>query len=57
MHESRHHSVIVTLGKQLYMILEVVPTTTVCLIIEKQCKKVISQNMKFFLFMIHFEGE
>jgi hypothetical protein len=56
-YESRPHSVIVTLGGHLYMIPEVVLTTTISLILEKQCHKVISQTTKFSLFMIWSEGE
>jgi hypothetical protein len=47
-YESRPHSVIVTLGSQLYRVLEVVPTT----VLTKQCHKVISHTTKFSLFMI-----
>jgi hypothetical protein len=52
-YESRPHSVIVTLGGQLYRVPEVVLTT----ILEKQCRKVISHTTKFSLFMIQSEGE
>jgi hypothetical protein len=44
-YESRTHSVIITLGGQLYIIPEVVPTT----VPPKQCHKVISHNTKFNL--------
>jgi hypothetical protein len=51
-YESQPHSVIVTLGGQLYRVPEVAPTTATSLISEKQCHKVISQTTKFSLFMI-----
>lgn len=54
-YESRPRSVIVTLGKRLYRIPEVVPKTVVSLITTKQCRKVISQIGKFILFMIRSE--
>jgi hypothetical protein len=41
-YESRRRSVIITLGYQLYMIPEAVPTTMVSLISAKQCRKVVS---------------
>jgi hypothetical protein len=41
-YESRPHSVIITLGRQLYRIPEVAPPTTISLISAKQCSKVIS---------------
>jgi hypothetical protein len=41
-YESRPHSVIITLGRQLYRIPEVVPPTTISLISAMQCNKVIS---------------
>jgi hypothetical protein len=47
-YESRLHSVIVTLGGQLYRIPKVVMTT----VLEKQCCKVISHTTKFSLFII-----
>jgi hypothetical protein len=56
-YESRPHSVIVTLGRQLYRIPEVAPPTTISLVSAKQCRKVISQTGKFFLFMIHSQSE
>jgi hypothetical protein len=42
LYESRPHSVIITLGRQLYMIPEVEPPTAIYLISAKQCNKVIS---------------
>jgi hypothetical protein len=56
-YESRPHSVIVTVGRQLYRIPEVAPPTTISLVSAKQCRKVISQTGKFFLFMIHSQSE
>jgi hypothetical protein len=52
-YESRPHSVIITLNKKLYRILEVVPPSAISLISIKQCMKVISQTKNFFFFMIH----
>jgi hypothetical protein len=51
-YESRPRSVFITLGKQLYRILEVVPPTTISLISAKKCSKVISQTGKLFFFVI-----
>jgi hypothetical protein len=42
MYEFRPWSVIITLGRQLYKIPEVVPPTAISLIFDKQCNKVIS---------------
>jgi hypothetical protein len=56
-YESRPHSVIITLGRQLYRIPEVAPPTTISLISAKQCRKVISQTEKFVFFMIHSQSE
>jgi hypothetical protein len=55
--DSRPHSVIVTLGGQLYRVLEVVLTIVVSLISSKQCRKVISQTRQFVLFMVRLEGK
>jgi hypothetical protein len=44
-------------GRQLYKIPEVAPPTTISLVSAKQCRKVISQTGKFFLFMIHSQSE
>jgi hypothetical protein len=52
-YESRPHSVILTLGGQLYQIPEVVPT----IVPPKKCHKVISHTAKFILFKIRLEGE
>jgi hypothetical protein len=51
-YESIPHSVIITLGRHLYMILEVTPPTTIYLISAKQCSKFISQTRKFIFFVI-----
>jgi hypothetical protein len=56
-YESRPHSVIITLGRQLYRIPEVAPPTSISLISAKQCRKVISQTEKFVFFMIHSQSE
>jgi hypothetical protein len=56
-YESRPHSVIITLGGQIYRVLEVVPTIVISLIFEKQCQKEVSQNRNFFLFMVKSKGE
>jgi hypothetical protein len=45
-------SVIITLGRQLYRIPQVVTLITISLISAKQCSKVISQTGKFFFFVI-----
>jgi hypothetical protein len=42
MYESRPRNVIITLGRQLYMILEIALPTAISLIFAKQCSKVIS---------------
>jgi hypothetical protein len=52
-YESRPRSVIITLGRQLYKILEVAPPTAISLISSKKCSKVISQTEKFVFFLIH----
>jgi hypothetical protein len=51
-YESRPHSFIITLGRQLYMIPEVASSTIISLISAKQCSKVISQTGKFIFFVI-----
>jgi hypothetical protein len=52
-YESRPCSVIITLGRQLYRIPEVAPTTAASLISAKKYSKVISQTGKFVFFVIH----
>jgi hypothetical protein len=52
MYESRPHSVIITLGRQLYRIPKVVSPNAISLIYVKQCSKVISQTRKFVFFVI-----
>jgi hypothetical protein len=56
-YESRPHSVIITLKRKLYWILEVVPPSDISLISAKQCRKVISQIEKFFFFGIFSQSE
>jgi hypothetical protein len=56
-YETIPRSVIITLGRKLYMILEVSPPTIISLIYTKQCKKVISQIEKFIFFMILSQSE
>jgi hypothetical protein len=51
-YESIPHNVIITLGRQLYMIPEVAPPTSISLIFVKQCSEVISKIEKFFFFVI-----
>jgi hypothetical protein len=51
-YESRIRSVIITLGRQLYRILEVAPLTAISFIYAKQCNKVISKTRKFVFFVI-----
>jgi hypothetical protein len=52
-YESRPRNVIITLGRQLYMIPEVVPPNAISLISTKKCSKVISQTRKFVFFVIY----
>ena len=56
-YESHPCSVIITLGKRLYRIVEVAPTASISLILAKQCTKVITQTRKFLLLMICSQGE
>jgi hypothetical protein len=56
-YESRCHSVIITLNKELYRIPEVVPPSVISLISAKKCRKVISQKGKFFFFMFFSQNE
>jgi len=56
-YQSRPRSVFITLGKQIYKILEAVPKTGVSLIIAKKCRKLISQTRKFVLFMVRSESK
>jgi hypothetical protein len=56
-YESRPHSIIITLDRKLYRILEVVPYTAISLISSKKCRKVISQTEKFVFFVIHAQSE
>jgi hypothetical protein len=52
-YESRPHSVIITLGKQLYTIAKAASPIAISVIYAKQCIKVISKTGKFILFLIH----
>jgi hypothetical protein len=52
-YESRPCSVIITLGRQLYRIPEVMPPTAISLISSKKCSMVISQADNFVFFVIH----
>jgi hypothetical protein len=56
-YESRPRSVIITLNRKFYRILEAVPPSVISLISTKKCRKVISQTRKFVFFMIHSQGE
>jgi hypothetical protein len=56
-YESRPRSVIITLNRKLYRILEAVPPSVISLISAKQCRKVISQTGKFVFFMIHSKNK
>jgi hypothetical protein len=56
-YESRPHSVIITLNRKLYMILEAVPPSVISLIYAKKCRKVISQTGKFVFFVILSQSE
>jgi hypothetical protein len=46
-------SFIITLGRKLYTIPEIASPTAISLISAKKFSKVISQNEKFFFFVIH----
>jgi hypothetical protein len=56
-YESMPHNVIITLGDQLYRVLEAVSNTAVSLIFVKQCKNVVSQTERFFLCMVRSKCE
>jgi hypothetical protein len=57
MYESRPCAVIITLGNKMYRILEIAPPTTISLVTEKQCSKLISQTRKFVFLMIRPQGK
>jgi hypothetical protein len=57
LYESRPHNVIITLGRQLYMIPEVASPTVISLISSKKCSKGISHIEKFFFFVIHVHSK
>jgi hypothetical protein len=56
-YDSRPRSVIITLNRKLYRILEAIPPSAISLISPKQCRKVISQTGKFVFFMIHSQNK
>jgi hypothetical protein len=56
-YESRPRSVIITLNRKFYRILEAVPPSVISLIFSKQCSKFISQTEKFVFFVIHSQSE
>jgi hypothetical protein len=56
-YEPRPCSVIITLDRKLYKILEVDPPNGISLISTKKCRKVNSQTEKFFFFVIHTQYE
>jgi hypothetical protein len=56
-YESRPYNFIITLGGQLYRVLEGVPTIMIPLISTKKCRKVVYYNQIFFLFMVQLECE
>jgi hypothetical protein len=56
-YESRPHSVIITLNRKLYKILEAIPPSDISLISSKQCRKVISQMGKFVFFEVRSQNE
>jgi hypothetical protein len=56
-YESKPHNIIITLVRQLYRKLEVVPPTAISLISAKKCSKVISLIEKFVLFVIRAQNK
>jgi hypothetical protein len=56
-YESRPQNFIITLGRKLYRILEVAPTTIISLISAEKYRMVISQADKFVFFIIHSQSE
>jgi hypothetical protein len=56
-YESRPRSVIITLNRKLYRILEAVPPSAISLIFAKKCRKVISQMGKFVFFIIRSQNK
>jgi hypothetical protein len=57
LYESRPRSVITTLNKKLYKILEAVPPSAISLISAKKCRKVINQMGKFVFFVIRSQNK
>ena len=56
-YESQPHSVIVTLGGQLYLIPNTIASIIVSLTSTKKCRNITSHIGKFSLFTIAYEGE
>ena len=56
MYESGPHSIIITLGNNLYMILEVVPTPVISFTTAKQRSKIVSQTSKFIFLKTRSQG-
>jgi hypothetical protein len=56
-YESRPRSVIITFRKRLYRIPEVAPKDSISLISTKECRKFITQNRKFVIFMVHSQSK
>jgi len=56
-YESRPRSVIISFRVQLYRVRDKIPSIAISLIFAKQCRKVVSQTGRFFLFMVQLEGE
>jgi len=54
-HESKPHTIVINLGKNIYMMLVVAPPISIYLISTKQCNKIISQTVKFVFFPSHFQ--
>ena len=57
MYESQPRTVIITLGNNLYRILEVPTPTAISLVTAKQCSKLISKIGKFVFLMIRPQGK
>jgi len=56
-YESRPRAIIVTLGNNLYKIPEIAPSSTISLVIAKQCSKLISKTRKFVFLLIRPQGK
>jgi len=57
MYESIPHTVIITLGRKIYRVLEVAPPISISLISTKQCSKIISLTGKFVFFSIFSQSK